>query len=635
MRSIVASAGRHRSRSPVPLCGVFALAITLLLTGSALGQLPHTRLYVVSPYSAKAGTTFDLNVVAGDDLDELNACVFNHPWITAVPKFQGPPGSQTQVSNTFVVSVAPDVPPGLYEIRVKGLYGLSNPRAFVVGSRDELREAEPNNAAEQATPVEINKAVTGTVNPATDIDWFRFAAKKGQRVIASCQAVGIDSRLEGRLEIYAADGRRLAAARNDIHDDPVTDISVPADGNYFVKLTDYLYRGGNDYFYRLTLSAGPHIDFVIPSSAVPGSRGNVTLYGRNLPGGQPGGVSIDGCPLDKLTVEIAAPESMSTSSTAGAKQRRSFEARSRGFAYTLNSPNGPSNPVIIQFATAPVVGEQEPNNDAAHAQKISVPAELSGQFQERGDSDVVDFEAKANEVYFVEVFGQRDGSNVDAFFSIDKVVRDAQGKETLTRIAAADDNSGNPLANIFDTATDDPFYEFRVPADGVYRVTVRDRYFESRGSPSFVYRLSIRRPAPGFDLLALPFLPAANGARQNATWGMGLRKGDHQALDVIAFRRDGFASEIQLHVDGLPVGVSCPDQTIRAGESSARLIFSAGETAPEWTGPIRVIGTARSEDPAAAKAVADAGAAVKSATEQHAKLQQAAQQAAAALAACQ
>jgi len=37
-------------------------------------------------------------------------------------------------------------------------------------------------------------------------------------------------------------------------------------------LSRVLYRGGDDYFYRLTLSTGPRIDFVIPPAGVPGTR---------------------------------------------------------------------------------------------------------------------------------------------------------------------------------------------------------------------------------------------------------------------------------------------------------------------------------------------------------------------------
>ena len=47
------------------------------------------------------------------------------------------------VPGRFTLNIADDVPPGVYDLRVVGRYGVSNPRAFVVGDRPEVTEQSP------------------------------------------------------------------------------------------------------------------------------------------------------------------------------------------------------------------------------------------------------------------------------------------------------------------------------------------------------------------------------------------------------------------------------------------------------------------------------------------------------------
>ena len=208
---------------------------------SAHAQLPRTRLYSISPTGAKAGSAVDVTLASGTDLDEVDKLHFSHPGITAVLK----------APNVFTVTVDPNVPPGSYDVLASGLFGISNPRTFVVGTLDETQEVEPNNVIEEAKPIELGKTLNGVMNAATDVDFFKFAGKKDQRILAACTAQHIDSRLEAKLELYAADGRRIAEGRNDDRGDPLIDATLPADGDYILKLYDFQFRGGAEYFYRL------------------------------------------------------------------------------------------------------------------------------------------------------------------------------------------------------------------------------------------------------------------------------------------------------------------------------------------------------------------------------------------------
>lgn len=591
------------------------LIFTLLFASSATAwaQLPQTRVYAVFPPGAPVGTTTDVVVTNGADLEELSRLLFNHPGITAVQKTQDQGGKPVPVTNTFTVTVAGDVPPGAYEVRGVGLYGVSNPRVFTVGTRKEIQETEPNNSSEQATPLELNVTVNGKINGATDVDQFKLTLSQGQRLLVDCLAKRIDSKLDASLELYDSTGRRIATARNNLLRDALLDITVPANGDYILRLTDFVYAGSEDYVYRLTAHTGPHVDYVWPPAAVPGSTAAYTLFGRNLPGGEPSGVVLNGRPLDKLAVNIAAPadDTLLDARVPADPSASGID----GFAYTFAGANGMADPVLMTFAHAPVASEVEPNNVPAQAQKITVPGEFAGQFQAKADVDLLQFEAKAGQVLWMEVGAQRLGNGADPYLTLDQVTVNDKGEETLKRITAIDDDGTNLLPNVFDTLNDDPLYKFTVPADGNYRVSLRDRYAASRGNPSLIWRLTVRTEAPDFRLVAVPILPTPPPQKQATTWSVGLRRGDNVVLNVLALRRDGYTGPIDVSVEGLPPGVTCKDISLGTTPSSGVLVFSSTEDAPAWAGTVRIVGKAKIEDPAKAAAIVAAKAAVKPASD--------------------
>lgn len=652
-----------------------ALAISCFAAQTALAQLPQARLNTVFPIGGQRGTAIELTLGGGVDLDEASQLYFSHPGITAVPKTQMVDGKPQPVPGQFVVTIAADVPVGAYDIRVRSLYGLSNPRTFTVGALKETTEEAaakavvdaavkaaaaakealdkdaknealikakadadalvvkanlPNNTTEAATLIDLNTVVNGRSEAAADIDWFKFTAKAGQRVLAELATKHIDSRMEGALELYDATGRRLMHRRAKGRQDPLLDFTVPADGEYRVKVYDFLYNGSAEYFYRLTVHTGPHIDYVMPASGLAGTTAAYTLFGRNLPGGQPSAVkAADGRVLEQLAVQIALPADPTVLDPA--EQFEPAEAGVDGITWSLASPAGVSNPVTIFFSSAPTAIEQEPNDTADKAQKLAPPVEVTGQFQARGDIDLYQIDAKANDVYWLEVYGQRSSSSADPVLIVDQVKKDDKGVETLTRITALDDTAVNIGGTLFNTNTDDPVFRFAAPADGTYRIGVRDRAFESHGDPSFIYRLAIRKETPDFRLVTLPPVPTTDPNASAGIWDLGLRKGDNAQLSVMAFRRDGFNGVIDVTVEGLPAGVTCPGASIGPGQVSAMLVFSSTEQAAEFHGAIRIVGKAHVEDAALVKVVTDAETARTAAVAQQSALDKAAVTAAEAL----
>jgi hypothetical protein len=386
----------------------------------------------------------------------------------------------------------------------------------------------------------------------------------------------------------------------------VLDFTAPADGKYVLKLYDEIYGGGNDYFYRLTASTAPFIDFVFPPNGPAGSTNQYTLYGRNLPGGKlVDGLTSRGAPLEKLPVNISLP----TDENARTRLALSgFAPLTRtwqdGVEFRLPTSAGPTNPVSIYFAKAPaVVIESEPNNSAKEAQRIAVPCEVAGQFYPERDMDWYEFDAKKGQTLWIEAISNQLGLPSDPFLAIYRVKRDDKGQEQQTDVAQVDDlqdrgNRRNPNADEFDASNDDPAYKFVAPEDGMYRILVRDQFGDSRKEPSFVYRLVLRDPQPDFRLVAYPTSPAANQQQQlqTALATTSIRRGGTIALALIVQRRDEFVGEISVGVEGLPPGVTCPGAVLGGNVTDGSLVLIAADDATAWAGPIRIIAKAKIGD---------------------------------------
>ncbi|WP_164101529.1 PPC domain-containing protein [Candidatus Laterigemmans baculatus] len=582
--------------------------LALLVAGSAVAQLPSPRLHGVYPPGGQRGTTVEVTV-QGLDLDpdagNVQELQFSHSGITATQKTTPPPAPEQPpqpVPGQFTVTIGPDVPLGIHEVRVRGRYGLSTPRPFAVGNLPEVLEQGSNNALETPMSLELNSVVSGRV-AADSFDAYQFTAAAGTRVLIRCEALRLDSRIDATLNLIDAAGEQLAFSRDERRHDPLIDFTAPADGVYRLQVYDFTYRGGDPFYYRLSISTQPHLDFVFPPAAMPGVTGAFTLYGRNLPGGTAAeGVVVDGVELQKLEVQIPVPaESGSTESgPASLPLSSSFltppETGTRGFEYRLETPAGPSNPVFISFATAPVIAEQEPNGERDQPQQVAVPCNVVGQFFAERDRDWFAFEAKQGEMFAIELFSQRRSLPTDPFLLVQHVGADAEGKPVVRDIAESDDVDPAFANPPFDTPIRDPSLVFTADADGTYRVLVRDLYSDTSPDPRNVYRLSIGPPKPDFDLLAT-FKSADPDPAKAIADAPALRPGGSVAAVVQAYRRGGFQGPITVSASELPAGVVGPPVVIPAGQNRTTLVLAAAEGAAPATeapqlGAIQIVGTA-------------------------------------------
>ncbi len=200
----------------------------------------------LSPLGGQAGTTVEVTI-SGQDLDGALALVFDDDSITDEVK-SGASGSA--VTNTFLVHIPTNAKPGLHDVRVKGKFGISNPRGFCVGKLPETSLPTAATSQDKAAEVKIN-SVTNSACSAGAHSWFKFHAAAGQHVQVRVESP--DTRLESQFALCDAAGRVLQQGKGD----DVLDFSAAGDADCFVELHDLPYRGGIDHRFRLVVSSDP------------------------------------------------------------------------------------------------------------------------------------------------------------------------------------------------------------------------------------------------------------------------------------------------------------------------------------------------------------------------------------------
>jgi hypothetical protein len=529
-----------------------------VLCGECRAELPLIRLDRIFPLGGQADSTVLLEI-AGKDLDEVKSLHFDHPGFKAV----------LVKPNQFKVTIGPKVPQGTYEIRAVGKYGISGSRLFAVSTGlTEVSEKEPNDSADQAQVVPMNCAVNGTSDPNGD-DFFRFPAKKGERITIDCQAFRLDSTLRASLTLSDTAGKQLTQSKPYYHrTDPLLDFVAPAAGQYVLRLHDFTFAGGLPY--RLVISNRPHLESAFPPVVTPGQKTELTLLGRNLPGGKEDSQAIvQGLALEKLKVAYQTPRDPAARlrfdflihPESPTLTVRGFQIRPRGLEKALN-------PVTLLYADVPITLEQEPNDRADKAQAVKLPTLICGRFDKPGDADWYSFSLKAGEAVDLRLYCERLEMMGDPFL----LITDAKGNELATF-----DDTGinfNSLAQFHR----DPVGVFRAPAAGTYRVMVQERY--RRGGPRFGYVLHLGKPEPDFYPVVFHETnpdPSCPVVRQGGS-----------AFYELCLNRRNFGGPVTVEAEGLPKGVACPPVHVSPQSEFANVVFTAAADAPEWEGAVRL-----------------------------------------------
>ncbi len=542
-------------------------------------ELPLIRLNTIFPPGSQIGTTAEVTI-EGADLDDADSLLFSNPAIKSEPKIKS--GSTNREPNKFVVTIPSNTAAGICDVRVAGRFGISNPRAFAISESPEINEKEPNDSFEEAMPLEQMRIVNGVANPAA-YDYFKVGCTKGQRILARCEFSEIDSRLEPVLFAFDPNKNELA------HSNRLLDFVAPETGDYYIQLHDLTFRGGPAFFYRLQVGSFPYIDYVIPDFAKASQTSTHKILGRNLTGSTKSTtIATDGKQLEETSVEITFPENKFE--FASSIPFKPASAVLEGFDWIYRGTNGSGPPQFLQFS-------ETPSPEPVVATNITLPCEIASWFSPTQPNSF-SFSAKKGAVYWIEIFSDRLNLPSDPFLVVQRVKKSDKGEleySDIQEIYDADQNLGGPT---FKTSTRDPIWRFEVKEDADYRLLVRDLFNEGKGRKSYPFHLSIRNESPDFELVVIPSVPPNpnKDAKTSPVWSSFLRKEDKIALDVFAFRRDGFNGEINLYFEGLPTGVTMAPSSIPAGASRERFILISGGELSPFSSSIQLIGKAKIGD---------------------------------------
>ncbi|MCA9217397.1 MAG: hypothetical protein KDB27_30220, partial [Planctomycetales bacterium] len=330
----------------------FALSLlATLLVSNAFAQLPNPVLTDVFPRGAQIGTSVDVTI-SGRDVDEPTKLIFTHPGIqgqvkrTAATEFEVAKNS----SNQFSVQVAENVPPGIYEARSVGRFGVSTPLPFVIHRQAQAVEAGDNHAPEKATPVLLPSVVFGRAD-GNQTDYYKISVENESTISIRCLGSELISRIEPVVSILQLNGRPLKRSRT-VRDTTLTHTFAKG-GEYLVAIHDGVYGGGGDYPYALQITNQSVIDMVLPVAGVPGEITEFTFYGRNLVGGQDSPYEIDKHRLSMFTRKIYVPtaqELLQSYTSVGG-------LRSLSYRHGLDDDVASGVEASIGLAAAPVMVE--------------------------------------------------------------------------------------------------------------------------------------------------------------------------------------------------------------------------------------------------------------------------------------
>ena len=570
-----------------PMLRICFFSLVSIFISDVLGQLPSTRFDRLYPPSAMRGTELEVKV-SGVDLEGVKWMNFSHEALKAEPK-KNEDGEI--VANVFLLKVAGDAPIGIHKAWVGGgKFGASNYRSFVVGDLPVVEAGSGGSSMEKPFDMELGQTALGKA-PAGKYGWFKFAAKKGQRILAEVSTKDIDSQLMPSIALYNSSGLQLD---NDSQGG-LLDFTAKSDGDFFVRLNDFLYKGGDDYVYRLSVTMRARIDMVYPPLGKAGTNAKFTIYGRNLPGGQPSEWKTKkGKRLEKKEIQVQLPIGDSRAKLKLTDYLDPRRAALDHLEYRLSSPQGTSAAAFIGYGSENPIFETDSDNDLpGKAQRVNVPCEFVGKFYPSADKDRIRFSAKKGDTFRIEVVSERLGRPSHAFLLLEQLTKKADGNETAKEIGKSLETASTLGGQLFDISTRDPSLRFEASSDGDYRILVYD-LFNSSPDPLNVYRLSIRKESPDFRLAAYGMLPPpAPNSSPVFVKSPTIRKGEAFPLKVLALRRDGFKDAIDLEVVGLPDFVSYSPKRIPEGVDSVTVLFQASDKSTDWNGLFSIAGQSK------------------------------------------
>lgn len=473
------------------------------------------------------------------------------PMLTSIPTiwFEGPvlPLTESQKAENYpadmagTVTLTKDAALGRHSWRLWTGQGAASGWRFEVGELPEIVETEIAGPP-VAVPIELPRTVNGRIFPREDIDEWAFSLDAHKTVVAHLRANVLGSPLDARLQLLDDTGRVLAENDDAGTLDPCLCYTTAQSGTYRLRVSDIANDGSQAHVYRLTVTQGPHVDSYFPLGGQRGKLLELRLHGVNL---------------SKSTTNVQLPTDPSVDvpwSWAVPLQDNHHtllpldlddypeKVEKKDQAASLDAPKLPTLPNTKKFEV------------------FSAPVVFNGRVEFAGNRDSWPLQARKGEILEFCWRGPLLGS-------------------PLLGVVTVSDGTGAVFTkfDFWEAKTLVPRFTWTVPSDGIFQVTISDR-FARRGGQAFAYRLRIAPPQTGFRATML-------------TDVLSVARGGQAHLKLKIERWGGFAQPIVLSCRDLPAGVSCPAVTVNPGQNDVTLVFKAEKLAPIKVGRVAVDAT--------------------------------------------
>ncbi|MFN4227524.1 MAG: PPC domain-containing protein [Candidatus Ratteibacteria bacterium] len=429
------------------------------------------------------------------------------------------------------IEIAPDTEPGIYELRLQTFTGLTNFLKFYVSDEKEVKEKEKIPQFSVFNPqkevFDLPIIINGQIFPG-DVDKFYFNAKKGQKLVIELKgreiipfmADAVPGWFQGVLTLYDSKGNQLVFTDDYFHNpDPVIFYEVKEDGEYIIEVRDAIYRGREDFVYRLFIGEKPFITHIFPAGGERYEELIINIYGWNLP---------------KKTIELNTDE---------IGIHRKF----------LNFDGKYSNQICYMVNEIPEFIEKEPNDTLKNANLILLPQIINGVISKKGDVDIYKFKAKRGDKIAIEVFSRRLDYPLDSkIFLID-----SKGK-----VLASNDDYYDKSFD-FITHHADSYLLFDVPNDDTYYLKILDT--QLNGGENYVYRIRVEKANPDFKIFVSPSY-------------LNIPNSGIIPFYVYAIKKDGFDEEIEIKLKDAPDGLTLSGNKIPKGKDKICMTITAEPT---------------------------------------------------------
>ena len=279
---------------------ILVVLFTLFTSTLSAQKLSLGYLY---PAGGEVGTTVEIEG-GGLNINKAVKVLFSHPDIKGeiVPvkesatkkrrrrRLNDQSSPQLADKVKIKVTIGANVPCGLYDLRLQGPKGVSNMLPFEVASYPNVLErgtswlGRPNNVGS------LPAVLCGYVSPG-GVDYFKFHGSKGETIVASVKgrqlvpyiADAVPGWFQPVIKIVDSAGKEIAYSDDYYHYvDPVIITTLPKDGSYTLMIHDAIYRGRQDFNYRIHLGVIPFVTGRYPAYGTVGRGVKQHIEGVNL-----------------------------------------------------------------------------------------------------------------------------------------------------------------------------------------------------------------------------------------------------------------------------------------------------------------------------------------------------------------